>query len=169
MLCRNDAPLEEPIGLGMVLDFSVRSGREPKDADALEIRRAIASFATACVPLREVMEILPERDLREFTCLVFDGMMNGWILPRIEPVKYDPEPAAFPRLNAFRLLCAHEGLPLVDAWHKPCLFPEKHYAVLAAMDGTRSLAELAAFSKKHCRELAFEPWLRHLAGRGMFF
>ncbi|MEO5714197.1 MAG: class I SAM-dependent methyltransferase, partial [Luteolibacter sp.] len=168
VLCRNDVLLEEPISMGMVLEFSVRAGTEPKDPDALEIWRTIASFAPACVPLREVMQVLPERDLREFTGLVFDGMMNGWILPRIEPVKYDPQPAASPRLDPFRLLCARERLPLVDSWHKPCLFPEKHYTVLVAMDGTRSLAELAAFSKQQCPELAFEPWLRHLTGRGMF-
>ncbi len=168
VLCRNDTLLEEPVSLGRVLEFSVRAGAEPKDAAALEIWQTIASFAPACVPVREVMEILPERDLREFTSLVFDGMMNGWILPRIEPVKYDPEPAASLRLDAFRLLCARRGLPLVDAWHKALLFPEKQYAVLAAMDGTRSLAELDAFSKQQCPELAFEPWLRHLAGRGMF-
>ncbi len=168
VLCRSDALLEEPIGLRMVLEFSVRSGKEPKDADALEIWQTIASFAPACVPVREVMKILPERDLREFTSLIFDGMINGWLLPRIEPVKYDPQPAASLRLNAFRLLCARDALPLVDAWHKPLLFHETHYAVLAAMDGTRSFMELAALSKQQCPKLAFEPWLRHLAGRGMF-
>ncbi len=168
VLCRSDAALAEPVSLGVVLEFSVRAGKVPKDAGALEIWQAISSFAPACVTLREVMEILPERSLRKFTSLVFDGIMQGWILPRIEPVNYDSQPAVKPQLDAFRLLCARGGLPLVDAWHKPCLFPEKHFAVLAMMDGVQSRAELAAFSKRHCPELAFEPWLHHLAGRGMF-
>ena len=66
------------------------------------------------------------------------------------------------------LLCASPQLPLVDIWHQPCSFPKRHFEVLAAMDGTLDQAGLAAFSQCHCPELAFEPWLRHLAGRGMF-
>jgi hypothetical protein len=89
-------------------------------------------------------------------------------LPRIEPVDFEAEPPGFPKLNRFRLECARRRLPLVDIWHRPCSFPSRHYEVLAAMDGTRDLAGLAGFSKHHCPELAFEPWLRHLAGRGMF-
>lgn len=168
ILCRDDAPLVDPIPLGMVLDYSVRAGKEPTESGALEIWRAIASFAPACVPLREVLVNLPEWDLREMAGMVYDGITNGWILPRIEPREYASQPGDFPRLNAFRLLCAREMLPLVDAWHQPCLFPERHFAVLARMDGTRSIPELVTFSRSHCPELAFEPWLRHLAWRGMF-
>ena len=168
VLCRDDGPLAERILLGMVFDFSVRAGAEPAGATAREIWQAVASFAPACVAVRELMPVLPEWDQRELATRVYEGITNGWLLPRIEPLEYDPEPAEFPCLNAFRLRCAREGLPLVDAWHKPCLFPNEHYAVLALLDGTRKVAELAAFSKSRCPELAFEPWLRHLAERGMF-
>ena len=167
-LCRDDAPLMKQVPSGGVLNFSVRSGKEPTDEGAMEIWRAIRSFAPVSVAMREVMVKLPEWDAREIASRVYDGITNGWILPRIEPVSFECQPPDFPCLNAFRLLCAREGLPLVDAWHMPCLFPENHYAVLAAMDGSRSLTDLAVFSQKHCPELAFEPWLRHLAGRGMF-
>ncbi len=168
VLCRADAPLMTQIPSGGLLEFSVRAGKEPADESAMEIWRAIRSFAPACVAMREVLVKLPEWDARELVSLLYDGITNGWILPRIESLGFESQPSAFPRLNAFRLLCAREGLPLVDAWHRPCSFPEKHYAVLAAMDGSRSLTELAAFSQSHCPELAFDPWLRHLAGRGMF-
>lgn len=168
MLCRMDAPVEELISSGLVFDLSVRAGVEPVGTGRFEIWRAIRAFAPACVPLREVVATLPEVDARELADLVFEGFSQGWILPRIEPLAYDASPPPFPRLNPFRRLCANEGLPLVDAWHRPCQFPEAHYAVLAAMDGTRTIPELAAFSKRCCPELAFEPWLRHLAYRGMF-
>ncbi|MEO7101685.1 MAG: methyltransferase domain-containing protein [Luteolibacter sp.] len=168
VLCRTAAPVEARVHLGMVFDFSVRAGAAPSAPPALEIWRAIDSFAPACVTMREVAAVLPEWDERELATQVFDGITSGWILARIESLKYDPEPPEIPCLNAFRLFCAREKLPLVDAWHKPCQFPETHYAVLAAMEGTRNLAELAAFSKIHCPELAFAPWLRHLAWRGMF-
>jgi SAM-dependent methyltransferase len=168
MLCRMDAPVEELISCGLVFDLSVRAGVEPIGAARLEIWQAIRAFAPACVPLREVAATLPDADAKELADTVFEGFSQGWILPRIEPLAYDPNSPPFPTLNPFRLLCASEGLPLVDAWHRPCQFPEAHYAVLAAMDGTRNVRELAAFSKRCCPELAFEPWLRHLANRGMF-
>jgi hypothetical protein len=168
MLCRMDAPVEGLISSGMVFEASVRVGVEPVGAERLQLWQALRTYAPACVPLREVVAALPESDAQELADLAFEGFSHGWILPRIEPLDYDPDPPEFPTLNAFRRLCANEKLPLVDAWHRPCQFPEAHYAVLAAMDGTRSLRELAAFSKARCPELAFEPWLRHLANRGMF-
>jgi hypothetical protein len=36
------------------------------------------------------------------------------------------------------------------------------------MDGSHSVADLAALAATHCPELAFTPWLNHLAGRGFF-
>ncbi len=168
ILCRDDAPLEDPIPLGMMLGFSVRMGKEPPESGALEIWRAIASFAPACVPLEEVLAILPEWDPRDMAGKVYEGITTGWILPRIEPYEYASQPGDFPKLNAFRLHCARKKLPLVDAWHKPCLFPERHFEILERMDGNRSCRELAAFSHSHCPELAFQPWLQHLAWRGMF-
>jgi SAM-dependent methyltransferase len=168
VLCRDDAPAAHGISLNRVLELSVRAGRPPSDSATAGICRILESLAPACVPMSEVLARMPEADVKSVARLVFQGITRGWIRPRIEPVSYAAEPPEYPRLDAFRLLCAREGLPLVDAWHQPCSFPPAHYAVLAAMDGSRSRVELAAFSKAQCKELAFEPWLRHLAGRGMF-
>jgi len=76
--------------------------------------------------------------------------------------------SGWPELNGFRRECVRLGMPLVDIWHRPCSFPGRHDEVLAAMDGTRDQATLAALAKRLCPELAFAAWLRHLAGRGMF-
>lgn len=168
VLCRDDAPVADGVSLDRVLEFSVRTGRPPSDPAAFEICRIIESLAPACVPMSEVLDGIPGADAKAVARQVFHGITRGWIRPRIEPVGYAVEPPAYPRLDAFRLLCARDGLPLVDAWHQPCAFPPAHYGVLAAMDGSRSRAELAAFARSQCKELAFEPWLRHLAGRGMF-
>jgi len=86
----------------------------------------------------------------------------------MDVVEFDPAVAARPALDHFRLECARRRLPLVDIWHRPCAFPSPHYEVLARMDGTRDHAALEAFAKRQCPELNFRPWLRHLAGRGMF-
>lgn len=74
----------------------------------------------------------------------------------------------FPKLNAWRLLCAQECLPLVDPRMKSCLFPFSQLKVLAAMDGSRSVMALADFAKEVSPELDFVPWLKYVAERGFF-
>ncbi len=168
VLCRDDAPMEEGIAVESVLGFSFRAGAEPNDTAANEIHRAIRSFAPACVAVGEVLALLTERDEKSQTHHLLEGIQRGWIKPRIEPLEYPAEPPEFPRLDAFRLRCAREGLPVVDAWHQPCSFPASHYRILVAMDGHLSLGELEAFSRSRCPELVFAPWIRHLAERGFF-
>jgi SAM-dependent methyltransferase len=168
MLCRDDAPMRDPASSSSCLDFSVRVTEEPMEAAAKELFHAIYSFDPACVPVRQIADAMPGNQGSAVLRQVLRGIHEGWIRPRIEPVNFTSEPAAFPRLDSFRLRCARQGLPLVDAWHMPCSFPAAHYPILAAMDGSRSYDELAHFSKTRCPELAFERWLRHLAYRGMF-
>lgn len=161
ILCRDDAPLGKPD----ILDLCARAGSEPVTGEHHDIWRAIRRLSPACVRLREViaaMEIPPSTEA------VTGAVRYGCLLPRVEPFSYDPVPPDYPRLNPFRLLCAREHLPLVDAWHSPCGFPITHYQVLAAMDGTRNRQQLREISGTVCPELAFDPWLAHLAGRGMF-
>ncbi|GAA5125939.1 methyltransferase domain-containing protein [Luteolibacter yonseiensis] len=168
VLCREDAPIAPRVPSGLMLDLAVRASHPPDDPEEIELFQVIDSFAPACVEMEEVLHCLPGRDGKWIARQLFTGITRGWVSPRIESLHYDPEPPAFPGLDAFRLLCARNHLPLVDAWHKPCAFPTAHYQVLAAMDGGRSIEELAAFSKTRCPELAFAPWLSHLARRGMF-
>ncbi|MCX6877991.1 MAG: methyltransferase domain-containing protein [Verrucomicrobia bacterium] len=171
VLCRDDAPTQPGLTSDTVVDFSVRQGAvTPTSADPLvrALYQALAAVAPACVPMPEILAALPEANPAALARLVFDGITRGFIRPRIEPLRFDPQPPACPALNAFLLACASRRLPLVDVWHQPCGFPAAHYQVLAAMDGSRTHAELAALASSRCPELAFEPWLRHLAGRGMF-
>lgn len=74
----------------------------------------------------------------------------------------------FPKLDAWRMLCAREALPLPDAKLKPCAFTFPQLSVLAAMDGSRSVYELSRYAKEVAPDLDFVPWLWHVAGRGMF-
>lgn len=82
--------------------------------------------------------------------------------PEIAPTVPD-----FPKLDAWRMLCAREALPLPDADLKPCVFTFPQLKVLIAMDGTRSAYDLARHARKVAPELDFVPWLRHVAGRGL--
>lgn len=72
----------------------------------------------------------------------------------------------FPKLDAWRLVCARECLPLPDAEMKPCKFTFPQLKVLAAMDGSLSVMALADHARHVAPELDFVPWLRHVAGRG---
>ena len=168
VLCRDDAPVRDHNSLDLVFDFSVRAAARPADPDDQPVFDAIAARAPACISMRDLRDAMPGHARQDLARRAFDGIYQGWILPRMEPVEIEPTPPDFPKLNRFRLECARRGLPLVDIWHRPCSFPIGHHAVLAAMDGTRDLAWLAGFSKQNCPDLAFEPWLRHLAYRGMF-
>lgn len=165
VLCRDDAPVSDRIPTSRVLDLAVRVGMEPADHGGGTIYQAIRAFDPACVP---VTEVIGDQEPGVAARWISKGITRGWIRPRIEPVEFASEPPEFPTLDPLRLLCARLGLPIVDVWHVPCDFPRLHYEVLALMDGSRSRLELAGFAAGHCPELAFAPWLAHLAGRGFF-
>ena len=74
----------------------------------------------------------------------------------------------FPKLDEWRLVCAQEALPLVDADLKPCVFTFPQLKLLAKMDGSHSAARLAMEAKEIAPEMDFVAWLRHVAERGMF-
>lgn len=168
VLCRDDAVLTDWTPLERALQWSFRAGAQAAGVQHGSVRQAIASFAPLCLPLTEVMELLPNLGHEEILHQLYEAIAHGWILPRIEPLRFDVEPPLKPMLNRFRLECSRRGFPLVDIWHQPCSFPSGHQVVLNAMDGSLDQAGLADLSTSHCPDLAFAPWLRHLAGRGLF-
>lgn len=171
VLCREDAPVRPRISTGVVMDMAIRAGQDiPQAPGPLlgDLLKALEPLQPACVPVPELLQRMAEADPPAVARLVFEAITRGVLRARAEPVRFDPSPGARPCLDAFRLLCAREKIPLVDVWHLPCLFPDAHYELLAAMDGSRSLEALAALSKRICPDLDFEPWLAHLAARGMF-
>jgi SAM-dependent methyltransferase len=74
----------------------------------------------------------------------------------------------FPKLDAWRLVCVREALPVVDAALKPCAFSMAQRKVMLAMDGKLSALALADHAKEVAPELDFIAWLRHVAERGLF-
>ncbi|MCU0749512.1 MAG: class I SAM-dependent methyltransferase [Akkermansiaceae bacterium] len=127
-----------------------------------ELKQLIESDAFAesrCVPLDSLP--FPPAVLKQL-------LESGELIPRTEPLRFDPRPPERPCLNSFRLACARRHLPLVDVWHRACAFPEAQYPILSAMDGTRDIDGLARFSESHCPNFDFRAWLGHLASRGMF-
>lgn len=156
LLCLDDAPPSGKIPLEAVLGFSMRLGRIPEKPAAKEIYKAFQG--TGCHPPPQNIE--PR--------LLCEMISRGELLPRIETVEISSALPEYPKLDAFRLLCAHGKLPVVDSWLQPCGFPAEHYEVLARMDGSRSFREIGEFAARSCPALAFRAWIEHLAGRGFF-
>lgn len=168
VLCRGDAPLESRVSLERLLELFVRVGDLPPQGRGKQLFEAIDSRSPCCIEIVEIQQLQEDFTSQELTRRLYDGIQMGWVKPRIEAVVFDPEVPNAPDLGAFRLECARLGMPLVDVWHRPCSFPSGHYELLRRMDGTQKRVELAAFSADACPDLNFEPWLAHLAGRGMF-
>lgn len=166
VLCRADAPLRERVSWPVLEEFFVRVGDLSETDDP--VLKALGLVFPACIPVWELELMLPEMERRQLGERLIEGFRSGTILPRMEARNFDAATPERPTLNRFRLECARRRLPLVDAWHRPCTFPGPHFDVLARMDGTQDQAALETFAGGHCPELAFRPWLRHLAGRGMF-
>lgn len=166
LLCRDDAPLEPKVSSAVALAFSVRPAATTTPDDALH--HLVARHAPECLPVSELLAGMPEAEKPRLAGGICAAIQAGTLRARIEPVRFDPRPPLRPKLDALRLLCAREQLPVVDAFHVPCSFPTRHLDVLSAMDGTRTRDELAALARDTCPELAFGPWLAHLAGRGFF-
>lgn len=166
VLCRAEAPLEERVTWSSLKRIFMRTETTPNTSDPF--LEALSRTAPRCVSVEELQALLPDLEPRELGQRILNGIRRGWILPRIEAIHFDPEPPEKPKLDRFRLECARRGLPLVDAWHRPCSFPKLHFDVLARMDCSHTQNELAAFAADHCAELDFTPWLMHLAERGMF-
>jgi hypothetical protein len=141
-----------------------------EDSPAVDdlLTREILGAGPGGVSVRDLAARLPMMSRADLGRGILTGIRQGWIRPWMDALCYDPEPPLRPTLDRFRLECARRGLPLVDIRHRPCAFPARHYGVLAQMDGSRDQAALEAYARGYCPELDFKPWLRHLAGRGLF-
>jgi hypothetical protein len=170
LVCRSDAPVAAGFSARVVLDFSLRRGVSPP-ADAAWVARAmdgvLARLGPIAVPFERLARELPGVAASELARGILEGIGRGWVRARVGEVVFDSVPPAVPVLDAFRLLCAREKLPVVDAWLVPCSFPLAHYEVLARMDGGLDAAGLERLARERCPELQFWPWLKHLAMRGL--
>ncbi len=166
LFCRDDAPVSPRVSTAVALEFSV--GETPSTRPDTEILRVIRDAAPSCIPVAEIAARLPSLDAPALAREVFQGVSNGTMFARMEPILIPSVPPDRPALDPFRLLCARENLPLVDARHRPCTFQEDHYRLLEKMDGSLTLSQLAAISHAECPRWDFPAWLAHLTERGLF-
>lgn len=197
LLCRNDAPVDSKLTMATVLQFAVRCphvfertpqgarliDRSGKEAGTVEHPLAIAFFSSLattspeCVPMQEILELIrgvlrdqfdPATSLPTLARLVLNAARSKLIELRVEPVRFDSSIPSHPNLGPMRLLAAKRRQALVDIYHAPCTFLDGRYSLLSAMDGSRSVEELAALAHVNFPQLDFRRWLAHLAERGLF-
>lgn len=170
LVARADAP-RSPVPTALWLGMALRPA--PGCPDITEgplatVLERLQQHAPSAVVLGELVKDLPARDLPLLARTVHAAVHRGWLIPRIEPLWIHPRPPMRPALDPFRLYCARHRLPLVDAWHVPCSFPEHHWPLVGLIDGTRAIPTLQAAAAELCPDLDFDPWLAHLAARGLF-
>lgn len=163
LLCRTDAKVAARVPTSVVSEFFLCRGNSEDDGDP-----ALAGELMSAAPMDVMAGGLIARHGPGMSTRIACGIFDGTVAARTHPPAVRASVPANPRLDELRLACARRKLPIVDARHRPCAFPAAHYDLLARMDGTRTSEELEKIANQSCPELAFAPWLQHLAERGFF-
>ncbi len=159
MLCRAELDLPVRMSTAVVSGCFIAPGKSRYEGDAALMREL-----EAAAPGDLIAGAIIERLGPAFAARIVEGIYQGAITARTHPaVIMNPLPER-PRLDELRLACARRRLPIVDARHVPCQFPDAQYPLLAMMDGTRRVAELEQAAPT---DLAFHSWMKHLAERGI--
>jgi len=156
LLCRADAAVEPRVSASVVSSFFISPARHATVPDFPDGKSEI--------PGRDWIT----RDGPAAATRIVNGIFDGSLVARSHPAIRTRGTPKHPRMDPLRLACARRGLPVVDAIHLPCKFPDPHRELLALMDGTRTFDELEGLAAARCPGLAFGPWMRHLAARGIF-
>lgn len=180
LFCRADAPMEEGTTTAVVMDFAAGLGPvelPPSGSPVVDaFRQVLKESAPSCLPVPDLMERTaekltggwePTRHMRELAGWIYQAARLGGIELRSEALEIRRESLAAPRLSPLNRDFAQNGRPVVDARHVPCRFPDGHERLLAAMDGSRTVEDLAAWARGEFPELDFPRWLAHLAERGI--
>ncbi len=182
LFCRAADPLDTRTTASVTLHFHARLIEHSLPPEVLPGERietfhaALAAASPSSRPVPELMEHTAkrldrqwdhDRSAKEIAGWLYRAARLGWVELRSDPVTIEPVPASRPRLSPLNLHFARAGRPVVDALHKTCDFPAAHRQVLSALDGSRDHAELQALARETAPDLDFEPWLVHLAARGI--
>lgn len=182
LFCREDAPVEDGTTTAVVLQFAVGRTELPltlRDGESRMVRafrELVEIHAPACVPVQQLMEETaarmgsgwePTRHSQELAHFIYHAARAGMLELRADGVEAAARPAAQPAVSPLNRYFAANGLPVVDARHVTCRYPDGHERLLAQMDGSRSLGELTDEAARDFPNLDFGRWMDHLAQRGI--
>lgn len=183
LFCRSGLVLDEATTSAVVLHFAtrLRLRQLPQEAVHGEIIGHFHAALQAAWPAARAVAALmeesahrlgsrwdPARGARTISDWLYQAARLGWVELRVDPIEVDSRPPARPALSPLNLRHAREREALVDAFHQSCRFPDGHWKIVAACDGTRRIADLHALAADEAPDLDLEPWLAHLASRGLF-
>jgi SAM-dependent methyltransferase len=170
LLCRSDTPLRGTMHAADALGFALRPASavsSPANPLTQRIHSALMRTWPSATTASDLLELLPELDSRDLAREICHGLVHNHWWGRCGPLVIPPTLPSRPTLDPLRLACARLRLPLVDAWHRPCVFPAHHHDVLERIDGSLSLGELKQAAKTISPKLDFDRWLSELHERGM--
>lgn len=171
LLCRNDAAVTGKMSTSAVFDLALRPASPEPPADSGLARRIHAALmknwpsAPAAEFLTAILPDVPASGLAREICR---EIIHGRFQARCEPLTIPQVIPHRPALDSLKLACVRRRLPVVDAWHRPCGFPDRQWPVLELMDGSLNLTELKSRAARIAPRLDFERWIAHLHERGMF-
>ncbi len=110
----------------------------------------------------------PARGAKTVADWLYQAARLGWVELRTDPIETATRPSSRPTLSPLNLRHARDREALVDGFHRSCGFPDRHWRVVGALDGGHTIDDLRALAATEAPELDLEPWLQHLAARGLF-
>lgn len=179
---RSAAGLDVATNSSVTLHFAARLLIRPLPSGAIHgeiiehFHAALNAAWPAALPVASLMEQCahrlgtrwdPARGSRTVADWLYQAARLGWVELRADPVELEPRPPTRPTLSPLNRRFAAERESLVDAFHRSCGFPEAHWPVVEALDGSRSIEDIQALARDQAPELDVDPWLEHLAGRGL--
>jgi SAM-dependent methyltransferase len=171
LLCRGDAPVTGKMSISAVFDLALRPA-SPEPPTGSELARRIHAALMEHWPSAPVAKLLTGRltdvPAPELAREICREIIHGRLWARCESLTIPQRIPDRPALDPLRLACARRRLPVVDAWHRPCLFPDEQRPVLELIDGSLGLTELKSQATRIAPHLDFDRWIAHLHERGMF-
>lgn len=183
LFCHADTALDTGTTTSVVLHFAarLRVTSLPEKAIHGEIvghfHAALAAASPSAKLVTDLMEDCarrlgprwdPEQASKAIASWLYQAARLGWVELRADEAHAATHPPARPCLSPLNLHFANREDPLVDAFHHTCRFPEAHRKIVAALDGTHSHDQLRALARDQSPDLDLDPWLAHLATRGLF-
>lgn len=183
LFCRSGMSLDGATTSSVTLHFAARLMIRPLPEKAVhgeivELFHAELNAAWPAVkPVTTLMERCarrlgsrwdPARGARAIADWLYQAARLGWVELRADEIEADLRPPSRPALSPLNLRFAAEGEALVDAFHRSCGFPEAHWSVVRALDGSRTVEQIRGVAAAEAPDLDVEPWLAHLAARGLF-
>lgn len=183
LFCRSELELDAATPTSVLLHFAARLAIRPLPDEAVHgemiehFHAALNAAWPAARPVSSLMEDCarrlgtrwdPARGARTIADWLYQAARLGWVELRADPIDADTRPPGRPALSPLNLRHARDRDALVDAFHRSCGFPDPHWPVVEALDGSRSLEEIRSLARERAPDLDVDPWLNHLAARGLF-